>query len=132
MALGLRLWPACSFQLLSIWGKSENAHGDWGTVPALCACVLVLPKSRVSGERPVPAVVPGPLGEPGVGRQLRHWTSPRRLLQTLPGGGVGLCQPAVGVRGGSGGRALFLRASGMGQFSLQVSFLQLLDFFIEI
>lgn len=36
-----------------------------------------------------------------------------------------------GWRWGSGGRALFLRA-GMGQFSLQVSFLQLLDFFIEI
>lgn len=58
------------------------------------------------------AVVPGPLGEPGVGRQLRHWTSPRRLLQTLRGGGVGLCQPAVGVGGGSRGRALFLRAGG--------------------
>ena len=67
-----------------------------GTLPLLCGCVRVLSKRRVSGERPVLAVAPGPVRESGVGSQLHQWTSPGNLLPSLPGREVSLCQRGVG------------------------------------
>lgn len=93
-----------SRQLQSIEGKSENTDGDWGTV-LLCARVAVLPKSRASGERPVPAVVPGPVTEPGWQPASPTGQVPGELLQTARQE-VGLCQTEGGVGEGSSGPGL--------------------------
>lgn len=62
MELGIQLWPAGSFRASRGKVKIQMVTG---ALSLLCARVPVLPKSRASGERPVPAVVPGPVTEPG-------------------------------------------------------------------
>ena len=91
--LGVQLQPAGSH--LESGGKVKIQLVT-GTLPLLCGCVQVLSKRRVSGERPVLAVAPGPVRESGVGSQLHQWTSPGNLLPSLPGREVSLCQRGVG------------------------------------